>query len=70
MLVGWLWYVIKLIPVIGLVQVGGQAMADRYTYIPLISIFIVVIWGVFDLAQKHRTVIAVCATFVLMAMVA
>jgi hypothetical protein len=45
-------------------------MADRYTYIPLIGIFIVVIWGVFDLAQKHRTVIAVCATFVLMAMVA
>jgi Flp pilus assembly protein TadD len=70
MLVGWLWYIITLIPVIGLVQVGGQAMADRYTYIPLIGIFIMIIWGVFDLAQKHRTVIAVCATFVLMAMVA
>lgn len=43
--VGWLWYVGTLIPVIGLVQVGSQAMADRYTYVPLIGIFIMVAWG-------------------------
>jgi len=44
--VGWLWFVGTLVPVIGLVQVGEQAMADRYTYIPLIGIFIMVAWGV------------------------
>ena len=43
---GWLWYVGTLVPVIGLVQIGGQAMADRYTYIPLIGLFIMVAWGI------------------------
>ncbi len=47
--VGWLWFVITLVPVIGLVQVGAQAMADRYTYVPLVGIFIMVAWGVPDL---------------------
>ena len=41
---GWFWYLITLLPVIGLVQVGAQAMADRYTYIPLIGIFIAGVW--------------------------
>lgn len=50
---GWLWYIITLIPVIGLVQVGGQAMADRYTYIPLIGIFIMAAWGIPDLLNRH-----------------
>jgi len=40
--VGWFWYLGTLVPVIGIVQVGGQAMADRFTYIPLIGIFIVI----------------------------
>src|SRR5262249_36057144 len=44
--VGWLWFLGTLVPVIGLVQVGGQAMADRYTYIPLIGIFIAAVWAV------------------------
>ncbi|MFN0152204.1 MAG: tetratricopeptide repeat protein [bacterium] len=44
-LVGWLWYLGTLVPVIGLVQVGGQAMADRYAYVPLIGIFIAVAWS-------------------------
>ncbi|WP_051408851.1 tetratricopeptide repeat protein [Syntrophorhabdus aromaticivorans] len=44
--VGWLWYVGTLIPVIGIVQVGSQAMADRYTYIPLIGLFIIAAWGI------------------------
>jgi tetratricopeptide (TPR) repeat protein len=43
--VGWLWYLGTLVPVIGLVQVGAQAMADRYAYIPLIGIFVAVVWG-------------------------
>jgi tetratricopeptide (TPR) repeat protein len=47
--VGWGWYVITLVPVIGLVQVGTQAMADRYTYVPLIGIFIAAVWGVWNL---------------------
>jgi len=52
--VGWLWYIGTLVPVIGLVQVGLQAMADRYTYVPLIGIFIIVAWGVPDLVSKWR----------------
>ncbi|MGA1868194.1 MAG: tetratricopeptide repeat protein [bacterium] len=45
-LIGWLWYIGTCVPVIGLVQVGSQAMADRYTYIPLIGLFIIIAWGV------------------------
>jgi protein O-mannosyl-transferase len=44
--VGWLWYLITLVPVIGLVQVGGQAMPDRYTYVPFIGLFIIFAWGI------------------------
>lgn len=44
LIMGWLWYVGTLVPVIGLVQVGLQSMADRYTYIPLIGIFIMIVW--------------------------
>jgi tetratricopeptide (TPR) repeat protein len=50
--VGWLWYVGTLIPVIGLVQVGGQALADRYTYVPLIGLFVIVAWGVPEILSK------------------
>jgi tetratricopeptide (TPR) repeat protein len=63
--VGWLWYVITLIPVIGLVQVGKQAMADRYTYIPLIGLFVIVAWGVPELLANYnfrKPVLAVAAT--------
>ena len=49
-LVGWLWYLGMLVPVIGLVQVGMQARADRYTYLPLVGLAIAVAWGVRDLA--------------------
>jgi tetratricopeptide (TPR) repeat protein len=50
--VGWLWFLGTLVPVIGLVQVGSQSMADRYTYIPLIGIMIAVVWAVADLAAR------------------
>jgi len=43
-IVGWFWYLGTLVPVIGLVQVGSQSMADRYTYVPLIGIFIIIAW--------------------------
>lgn len=49
--VGWFWYLGTLVPVIGLVQVGMQSMADRYTYIPLIGIFIVLAWGGWDVVN-------------------
>jgi len=52
--VGWFWYLGTLVPVIGIVQVGGHSMADRYTYIPLIGIFIIVAWGVPELISKWR----------------
>jgi Flp pilus assembly protein TadD len=52
--VGWLWYVGTLVPVIGLVQVGSQAMADRYTYVPLIGVFIAIAWGIPDLISRLR----------------
>jgi protein O-mannosyl-transferase len=47
-LFGWLWYLGALVPVIGLVQVGNQSMADRYTYVPLIGIFVIAVWGAAD----------------------
>ncbi len=52
--VGWLWYIGTLVPVIGLVQVGMQARADRYTYIPLIGMFIIVAWSVPELLKQLR----------------
>ncbi len=52
--VGWLWYIGTLIPVIGIVQVGSQAMADRYTYMPLVGLFIIVAWGVPDLLKNYH----------------
>ena len=53
-LAGWLWYLGMLVPVIGVVQVGSQAMADRYTYLPLIGLFIIVAWGAGDLAWGRQ----------------
>jgi tetratricopeptide (TPR) repeat protein len=55
LLVGWLWYLGTLVPVIGLVQVGDQAWADRYTYVPLIGIFIAVVWLIAEEVEKHQT---------------
>jgi tetratricopeptide (TPR) repeat protein len=53
--VGWLWYLGTLVPVIGLVQVGLQAMADRYTYIPGIGLFIALVWTVAEVGQRSQT---------------
>ena len=54
LLTGWLWFLGTLVPVIGLVQVGDQAMADRYAYIPLVGIFIMIAWGIADLADSKQ----------------
>jgi tetratricopeptide (TPR) repeat protein len=69
LLTGWLWYLGTLVPVLGLVQVGMQARADRYTYIPLVGIFVIAAWGLADLAararQHWRWVAALAAAWVL-----
>jgi protein O-mannosyl-transferase len=70
-LVGWFWYVLTLLPVIGLVQVGWQSHADRYTYIPLTGLFIIVAWALahaVDRRPQLRTPIAICAMIVVVAM--
>jgi Flp pilus assembly protein TadD len=51
---GWFWYLGTLVPVIGLIQVGVQSMADRYTYVPLIGLFIIMAWGACELAARWR----------------
>jgi len=51
---GWCWYLGTLVPVIGLIQVGTQAMADRYTYVPLVGLFIMLVWGVHDLSARWK----------------
>ncbi|MBI5071149.1 MAG: tetratricopeptide repeat protein [Deltaproteobacteria bacterium] len=51
---GWLWFLGTLVPVIGIVQVGSQAMADRYTYLPLVGIFVAMAWGAHRLAATWR----------------
>jgi len=53
-LVGWLWYLGMLVPVIGLVQVGGQAHADRYTYLPQIGLYLVIVWVIRDWTAGWR----------------
>ena len=50
-MVGWLWYLGMLVPVIGLVQVGVQARADRYAYLPQIGLYLLVAWGAPDLMR-------------------
>jgi len=61
LVVGWLWFVVTLLPVIGLVQVGGQQIADRYTYLPSIGIFVMAAWGAADLVAARRAAVAALA---------
>jgi len=69
---GWFWFVITLVPVIGFIRFGAQSMADRYTYIPAIGIFIIVAWGISDMLdtfryKKYLLVFSACATIALSA---
>jgi tetratricopeptide (TPR) repeat protein len=71
LLVGWLWFLGTLVPMIGLVQVGSQAMADRYAYLPFVGLFLLVCWGVADWAtQQHipSTALAGVSTVALLAL--
>jgi len=68
--VGWFWYLGTLVPVIGIVQVGEQAMADRYTYLPMIGIFICIAWGVPDLIRNQKRLSVLAGLYVPFLMVA
>lgn len=63
LIVGWLWFLGTLLPVIGIIQVGGQSMADRYSYVPLIGIFIVAVWGAGEVAQAWSASSAAAGVF-------
>ena len=66
--VGWLWYLGTLVPVLGIVQVGSQAHADRYTYVPLIGIYLIIAWGAGEIAERGPALkrsVAACAGLVL-----
>jgi tetratricopeptide (TPR) repeat protein len=68
LLVGWLWYLGMLVPVIGFLQVGIQARADRYTYLPQLGLYIMVAWGAVDLCRNwrwRRVVLPTAATLIL-----
>lgn len=54
LVLGWLWYLGTLVPVIGLMQVGSHAMADRYTYVPQVGLLIAAVWGLSNLAVRRR----------------
>src|SRR5208282_1590438 len=60
-LVGWFWFLGTLVPMIGLVDIGVHAMADRYAYIPLLGIFVIVSWGAADLIKRWHVPTAVSA---------
>ncbi len=52
LIVGWFWYLVAMLPMIGIVQVGSQSMADRYAYLPFIGVYVALVWGAGDLLQK------------------
>ncbi len=58
---GWFWYIITLLPVIGFMRIGGQALADRYTYIPLTGLFLIIVWGGAEVAGAGRKGISIMA---------
>lgn len=66
LLAGWLWFVIMLVPVIGIIQVGAQAMADRYSYLPQIGLFVAVVWGgaEWGKSRARQVMLAACAAAV------
>lgn len=70
LLFGWLWYLGTLVPVIGLVQVGSQEMADRYTYVPLIGIFVSLVWCVSDSLARLKSRRVATASLTTVAIVA
>lgn len=65
---GWLWYIGTLVPVIGLVQVGNQSMADRYTYIPYIGLFVIIVFGLYRFSEQainNKRIVHIVFIFIL-----
>jgi tetratricopeptide (TPR) repeat protein len=72
LLTGWLWYLIMLVPVIGIIQVGGQARADRHTYLPQIGLYLLLTWAVVELCaswRQRRVALGGGAVIILMALI-
>jgi protein O-mannosyl-transferase len=69
---GWFWYLGTMVPMIGLVQVGNQAMADRYAYLPFIGLFVMAVWGTADIANRFaiRKYVAASAVVIVIALCA
>ena len=67
---GWFWYLGTMVPMIGLVQVGNQAMADRYAYLPFVGLFVIAVWGSADIANRFaiRRYVAVSAVVIVIAL--
>jgi len=70
---GWFWYLGMLVPVIGLIQVGEQAHADRYTYLPQIGLYIVIVWSIGDLllestSRVRRAIVGVAAAIIIVSL--
>ena len=70
LVVGWLWFLGSMFPMIGLVQVGGQALADRYAYIPFIGLFVMAVWTVADWAERRQIPAAWMAVAALVVLIA
>ncbi len=72
LLVGWLWYLGTLVPVIGIIQVGSQALADRFTYVPHLGLSIIIAWGIPDLLSRlrYRSTILAPASIVVISILA
>lgn len=68
LLMGWLWFLGTLVPVIGLVQVGVQSHADRYTYIPFFGLFIMIVWGAEELFQRWSKVSIIAALLIILSL--
>ena len=71
LIVGWLWFMGSLVPMIGVVQAGEQAMADRYAYLPFVGLFVAIIWVLCDSAKrpvKHSLAVAGCGTVVVLSL--
>jgi tetratricopeptide (TPR) repeat protein len=64
--VGWFWYLGTLVPVIGIVQVGEQAMADRYTYLPMIGVFICIAWGIPELIRNQKILSVMAGIYIVL----
>jgi tetratricopeptide (TPR) repeat protein len=68
LLVGWLWFLGTLVPVVGLVQVGAQPYADRYTYVPLTGVFLMIVWTIADAATGRKAARIVAGTSAILAL--